>query len=101
MFDHLDDDFKSEVIEGEVFEILWTKDKCKIRNHMYAQVGPIAIIYQKPGKKLLTIYVPLRSKKAGRFEIILDFARSHSIVPHGSVSFSCASTPHLSCFSES
>ena len=52
MFDHLDDDFQSEVIEGEVFEILWTKDKCKIRNHMYAQVGPIAIIYQKPGKSL-------------------------------------------------
>ena len=55
MFDHLYDDPKSgcrKVIEGRCFQILWTKDKCKIRNHMFAQVGPIAIIYQKPGKKL-------------------------------------------------
>ena len=43
----------------------------------------------------------LRSKKAGRFEKLLGFARSHSIVTRGSVSLSCATTPHSSCFSKS
>ena len=55
MFDHLYDDFKSEIIKGKIFQIKWTKDKCEIRNHMFAQVGPIAIIYQIRGKKLTTI----------------------------------------------
>ena len=58
MFDHLHEDFKSESIEGKVFQIKWTKDKCKIRNHMFAQVGPIAIIYEKLGKKLPIIFFP-------------------------------------------
>ena len=35
--------------------------------------------------------VPLRSKKAGRFEKLLGFARSHSIATRGSV---CLSFPH-------
>ena len=52
MFDHLHEDFKSKRIEGEVFQIKWTKDKCEIRNHMFAQVGPIAIIYEELGKNL-------------------------------------------------
>ena len=43
----------------------------------------------------------LRSKKAGRFKILLGFARSHSIVTRGSVSLSCATTPHPSYFSKS
>ena len=44
-------------------------------------------------------YLPLRSKKAGRFEKLLGFARSYSIVTRGSVSLSCANTLHHSCFS--
>ena len=39
--------------------------------------------------------------KAGRFQKLLDFARSHYIVTRGSVSLSCATTPHPSCFSKS
>ena len=44
-------------------------------------------------------HVPLLSKKTGRFEKLLGFARSHSIVIRGSVSLLCAITPHPSCFS--
>ena len=47
------------------------------------------------------IKLPLRSKKAGRFKKLLGFARSHSIVTCSSVSISCATTPHPSCFSKS
>ena len=43
----------------------------------------------------------LRSKKTGRFEKLLGFGRSHSIVTHNSVSLSCATTPQPSCFSTS
>ena len=43
-------------------------------------------------------YSELPSKKAERFEKLLDFARSHSIVTRGSVSLSCATTPHPSVF---
>ena len=45
--------------------------------------------------------LPFRSKKAGRFDKLLGFTRSHSIVTRGSASLSCATTPHLSCFSKS
>ena len=45
--------------------------------------------------------VPLRSKKAGRFEKLLDFAGSHSIVTRGSVSLLCATTPQPYRFSKS
>ena len=45
--------------------------------------------------------VPLRSKKGGRFEKLVGFARSHSIVTRGSVSLSCATTPHPTCLSKS
>ena len=58
MFDHLYDDFKSKTIEGRIFEIKWTKDICKIRDHMYAQVGPISITYQK-SKKLSSEHEPV------------------------------------------
>ena len=51
--------------------------------------------------KLQIFIVPLKSKKAGRFEILLGFARSHSIVTRGSVSLSCATKPHPSCFFKS
>ena len=44
--------------------------------------------------------LPLRSKKAGRFEKLHGFARSHFIVTRGSVSLSCATTPHPSYFSK-
>ena len=44
--------------------------------------------------------LPVRSKKAGRFEKLLGFARSHSIVTRGLVSVSCATTQHPSCFSK-
>ena len=50
---------------------------------------------------ILKFYLPLRSKKAGRFEKLLGFGRSHFIAARGSVSLSCATTPHSSCFSES
>ena len=43
--------------------------------------------------------IPLRYKNAGRFEKLLCSARGHSIVTGGSVSLSCAITPHRSCFS--
>ena len=42
--------------------------------------------------------LPLRSKKAGRYEKLLGFARSRSIVTRGSVSLSCATRPYPSCF---
>ena len=45
--------------------------------------------------------LPLRCKKAGIFEKLLAFARSHSIVTRGSVSLSFASTSHSPCFSKS
>ena len=45
--------------------------------------------------------VPLRSKKAGRFETLLGLARSHSIMRRGSVSHSRATTPDPFCFSKS
>ena len=41
----------------------------------------------------------LRSKKAGRFETLLGFARSHFIVTRGSMSLSRATTLQPSCFS--
>ena len=40
----------------------------------------------------------LRSRKAVRFQNLLCFARSHSIVTQGPVSRSCATTPQSSCF---
>ena len=52
-------------------------------------------------KKSINYYiVRLRSKKAGRFEKLLGFARSYSIVTRGSVSLSCATSTHSSCFSK-
>ena len=45
--------------------------------------------------------LPLSSTKAGRFEKLLGFARSHSIVTRGSVSLLCTTSPHPSCFSKS
>ena len=42
--------------------------------------------------------LPLRSKKAGRFEKPLSFARSHFIVTRDSLSPSRATTPLSSCF---
>ena len=45
--------------------------------------------------------LPWRSKKAEIFEKLLGFARSDSIVTRGSLSLSCATTPHLSRFSKS
>ena len=52
-------------------------------------------------KMKFTIFLPLGSKKAGRFEKLLGFARSHSIVTIGSVSLSCATTLHPSCLPNS
>ena len=51
--------------------------------------------------KVIFVKQPLRFKKAGRFEKLLGFARSHSIVTRGSVSPSCATRSHPSCFSKS
>ena len=39
-----------------------------------------------------------RSKKPGRFEILLGFDKSHFIVTRDSVSLSCATTPHQPAF---
>ena len=44
------------------------------------------------------VLIPLKSKKAGRFEILLGFAGSHSIATRGLVSLSRATTPQPSCF---
>ena len=46
-------------------------------------------------------FLPLRSEKAGRFYKLFSFARSDSIVTRGSVSLSCVTTSHTSCFSKS
>ena len=43
----------------------------------------------------------LTSEKAGRFEKLFGFARSHSFVILGSVSIFCATVSHPSCFSKS
>ena len=43
--------------------------------------------------------LPLRSKKAGKFEKFHGFARGHTIVTPCLMSLSCATTPHTSCFS--
>ena len=56
------------------------------------------IDYEGKSFKNISVVVPLRSKKAGRFEKLLGFARSHSIVTRYSVSLSRATTPHPSCF---
>ena len=45
--------------------------------------------------------MPLTFRKAGRFEKLVGFARSPFIVTRGSVTLSCATTPHPSCFSKS
>ena len=45
--------------------------------------------------KVIFVRLPLRSKKAGRFEKLLSFARSHSIVTRGSVSLSPAQPDHI------
>ena len=42
--------------------------------------------------------VPLTSKKGGRFEKLVGFARSHSIMTRGSASLSCASKNTLPTF---
>ena len=58
-------------------------------------------LLRKKFKFFLLFFLPLRSEKAGRFEKLLSFAMSHSIVTLGSVSLSCATTPHPSRFSKS
>ena len=58
-------------------------------------------LYSSEFKVSQKIIKTLRSKKAGRFEKLLGFARSHSIVTRGSVNLSCANTWHPSCFSKS
>ena len=58
------------------------------------------VTFSKRGSKF-ELLLQLRSKNAGRFEKLLGVARSQSIVTHGSVSLSCATTPHPSCFSKS
>ena len=40
------------------------------------------------------LILSLRSRKAGRFQKLLGFAKSHSIVTRGSVSLTCATKPH-------
>ena len=50
---------------------------------------------------LKPILLPLRSKKAGRFEKLLGFSRSPFFVTSGSLSLSCTTTPHPSFFSKS
>ena len=62
-------------------------------------VDSVSTSMRKVGQVLFQL--PLRSKKAERFEKLLRFDRSHYIVTRGSVSLSCATTPHPSCFSKS
>ena len=61
--------------------------------------GLVAIKEEFQYNKLLLIIlnfqVPLRYEKAGRFEKLLGFAKTHSFVTHGSVRLSCATTAHL------
>ena len=57
------------------------------------------------GQELLKIglevkFISFKSRKAGRYEKLLGFARSHSFVTRGSVSLSCATSSHSSCFSK-
>ena len=68
--------------------------------NLFRQFSPVFI-----GPKFIffIIYftIPLGSRKAGRSETLFRFANSHSIVTRGSVSLSCATTPHPSCFYKS
>ena len=52
-------------------------------------------------KKIDKLYLPLTSKKAGRSDRLLGFARSLYIVTRDSASLLCATTPHPSYFSKS
>ena len=73
-----------EVFEGAEIEIFQEKSRKTV-----------------PSKTLIKKRIPLISKKAGRFEKLLGFARSHSIVTRGSVSLSCATRLHPSRVSKS
>ena len=64
-----------------------------------ADMNQVKTFINKLNSTFSNLNVPWRSKKAGRFGKLLAFARSHSIVTRGSVSVSCATTPHASCFS--
>ena len=55
-------------------------------------------LWKKKTRKFLVsegLFLPLRSKKAGRFDKLPGFARSQSIVTRVSVSLSCATIPFL------
>ena len=52
------------------------------------------ILADKTGYLYNRLYLPLRSKNTGKFEKLLGFTRSHSIMTRGLVSVSGANTPH-------
>ena len=75
------------------------KSSCKVCKYALNQL--IIDTLLENFKCTISHVLPLRSEKADRYETLLGFARSHLIVKRGSVSLSCASTPHPSCFSKS
>ena len=101
------------VLKGGLFNsyfwVIWKSSERKPRKHSSQFISTtIPITRRKPIMKAKSKFIfensqqlPLRFKKAGRFEKLLCFARGNSIVKRGSVSFSCAITPHPSCFSKS
>ena len=51
--------------------------------------------------EIILILLPLKDLKTEKFEELLGFAQSHSIVTRSLVSLSCATTPQPSRFSKS
>ena len=70
------------------------------KSYSFCILERLNTISNKFSRKKKLFELPLRSEKSGRFERILGFARSHSIVTRGSVSLSYATTTHLTCFSK-
>ena len=71
------------------------------KEHPVEPKAVLAMVNQIQEWVKISFQVSAQAKKAGIFEKLLDFSGKHSIVTHGSVSLSCATSPHPSCFSKS
>ena len=89
---------------SKVWKVTWATQNLFItlRHTVTSNVKPLNFKEKFASRrKIEKSLLPLWSTKAGRFEKLLGFARSPSIVTRGSISLSCATTPHPSCFSKS
>ena len=71
--------FVAESPDGSYVIAAGTRETALNRYNAYV----VKLDAKETGKSLSVRLLPLRSKKAGRFEQLLDFARSHSIVARG------------------